>query len=959
MGKGQPIYNPRDMDTEQLRRELEALQLELDAQSKKLEASRREARAEADKYAELYEFSPVPMLTLDPRGRILECNLAAAELLDHPRARLIDRELKDFIKSGFHSSFKEYLTAIFSSYTKHQLELACHTQKNRSMRVQAVGLSIPGGQGCEKCCRVALTDISLQMERKKLETIITNSPVGIAVTDAEGGTILANRIFEEIWGKDRPPTKKLADYTAYKAWWADSGREVLPEEWASAVVMRTGKPVVDQEMRIRCFDGTYKVINNSAVPLIDADGKISGSVVAVVDITERRHIEEALRTSEERLRLAQVSAGAGVWSWDVARDRLEWSAELFSLFGLDARNTTAGFEVWRSVLHPGDKEEAEKRIETAIATHTPLASEYRIILPSGAVRCIIALGNTIYDQNGTPLRMTGICIDVSERKRLEEELKKNNEELEERVRKRAFEVVRERQRLFSVLESLPVYVVLLTEDYRLPFANKFFIDRFGDSEGRRCFEYLFNRDTPCENCETYKVLKTRQPQNWEWTGPDGRIYDIYDYPFPEADGTTMILEMGIDITKRKQAEAELIKHREHLEELVRERSADLQESTARLQITQEIAHLGSWELDLAQNRLTWSAETYRIFGVDPREFSATYEAFLELVHPDDRAFLDKVFKESIRNASDGYEIEHRLIRKSDGMLRIVHEKCVHIRDDAGSVVRSLGMVHDITQRKAAEDVLARDKKTLETMVQERTRELLDTRLELEKAKRLSDIGTLAATVAHELRNPLATINMAAYNIGKKAQNPLLEKYLENIRKKVQESDQIINNLLFYSRLKIPQYEDMPLNPVIEECVHLCRNQFGTRKRLSIRQRIGPTERMVIQADQLQVKELLSNILNNSCDALSPDGGRIEVFTENNSKQVRIVIRDNGAGIDKQYIEKIFDPFFTTKAKGTGLGLAVCRQIVSLHGGTIQIESERGRGTAFHILLPVRRESADA
>jgi signal transduction histidine kinase len=321
--------------------------------------------------------------------------------------------------------------------------------------------------------------------------------------------------------------------------------------------------------------------------------------------------------------------------------------------------------------------------------------------------------------------------------------------------------------------------------------------------------------------------------------------------------------------------------------------------------------------------------------------------------------LDKAYKDSVRKSSDDYEIEHRVIRKSDGMLRVVHEKCRHIRDEAGSVIRSLGMVHDITEHKAAEDVLARDKKTLEQMVEERTRQLLDARLELEKARRLSDIGTLAATVAHELRNPLATITMAAYNIKKKAKNPLLEKYLENIRKKVQESDQIINNLLFYSRLKSPQYEDMPLNKIIGECVRLCRNQSGIMKQLSIMKKISPTDHLAIEADPLQIKELFSNILNNACDAVPVEGGKIEIVTESNADHVTIRVRDNGTGIDKQHMEKIFDPFFTTKAKGTGLGLSVCRQIVDLHGGTIRIESERSKGTSFIILLPARRQRESA
>jgi signal transduction histidine kinase len=148
-----------------------------------------------------------------------------------------------------------------------------------------------------------------------------------------------------------------------------------------------------------------------------------------------------------------------------------------------------------------------------------------------------------------------IFRDITERKKAEDALNKANEDLEERVRKRTEEVSIERQRLYNVLETLPAYVVLLDKDYRVPFANKVFRERFGESHGRRCHEYLFKLDSPCENCETYKVLKTNQSNHWEWTGPDSRNYDIYDYPFVEADGSTLILEMGIDITERKKAEA--------------------------------------------------------------------------------------------------------------------------------------------------------------------------------------------------------------------------------------------------------------------------------------------------------------------------------------------------------------------------------------------------------------------
>jgi DNA-binding NarL/FixJ family response regulator/signal transduction histidine kinase len=124
-------------------------------------------------------------------------------------------------------------------------------------------------------------------------------------------------------------------------------------------------------------------------------------------------------------------------------------------------------------------------------------------------------------------------------------------------RETAQAVAAERQRLYDVLETLPVYVALLTPDYHVQFANRFFRERFGESHGRRCFEYLFNRTEPCEICDSYIVLETRKPHRWAWTGPDTREYDIHDQLFIDTDGSPLILETGIDITERNRAEREL------------------------------------------------------------------------------------------------------------------------------------------------------------------------------------------------------------------------------------------------------------------------------------------------------------------------------------------------------------------------------------------------------------------
>jgi PAS domain S-box-containing protein len=135
--------------------------------------------------------------------------------------------------------------------------------------------------------------------------------------------------------------------------------------------------------------------------------------------------------------------------------------------------------------------------------------------------------------------------------------------IESPERKRAGEAAEaEQQRFNEVLDMLPAYLVLLSPDYHVTFANRFFRERFGESHGRRCFEYLFGRSEPCEICETYKVLKTMSPLEWEWIGPDRRNYHIYDFPFTDIDGSALIMKVGIDITEQKRAQADTQTHAE-------------------------------------------------------------------------------------------------------------------------------------------------------------------------------------------------------------------------------------------------------------------------------------------------------------------------------------------------------------------------------------------------------------
>ncbi len=286
-------------------------------------------------------------------------------------------------------------------------------------------------------------------------------------------------------------------------------------------------------------------------------------------------------------------------------------------------------------------------------------------------------------------------------------------ELEESVKKRTEDVEKARQRLYNVLETLPSYVVLLDKDYCVPFANKVFRERFGESHGKRCYEFLFNRTSSCENCETYKVMKTGKPHRWQWTGPDHRDYEIYDFPFVEADGSKLILEMGVDVTDQKRAMAELEKYRQHLEQLVSERTKLLQESEQRWATT--LSSIGDAVIatDTAGTITFLNAVAEEVTGWTFAEaIGQPIKQVFNIVNEKTRQEVESPIAQVLEKGVIVGLANHTILIRKDKTEVPIDDSGAPIKTEDGKTIGVVLVFRNITERKKDEEKLRKLNRTL-------------------------------------------------------------------------------------------------------------------------------------------------------------------------------------------------------------------------------------------------------
>lgn len=340
-------------------------------------------------------------------------------------------------------------------------------------------------------------------------------------------------------------------------------------------------------------------------------------------------------------------------------------------------------------------------------------------------------------------------------------------------------------------------------------------------------------------------------------------------------------------------------------------------------------------LDEGENDMYVSPQIEALLGFSQKEWLDDPVLWFKRLHPDDQDLWNEEFSRGIA-AGGPFRAECRVIARDGRTVWILGEARV-VRDDAGHPLFLQGIVFDITETKRAEQQL---------------RDMQETKI---RTERLAAVGRLAAGIGHDIRNPLAAIGNAHYFVAKKvaasalAEDKRVTQFLDVIDKELRVCVRIVSDLLDYARERPPSLVACPLGPLVNDALGV----VPPLPNVTLRNEV-PDTLPVPDLDQDQFRQLLVNLIQNAAEAIPRDRpGVVRVSAEASAAEILLSISDDGAGIPEENLDKIFEPLFTSKVKGTGLGLSIVSNIITRHGGTIQVKSRKNVGTTFTVHLPRR------
>jgi PAS domain S-box-containing protein len=702
-------------------------------------------------------------------------------------------------------------------------------------------------------------------------------------------------------------------------------QRVHPED--RAAVQRTvdrasiGGSDYDHEFRLLMPHGSVKYIRTVARATRDASGGVE-FLGAATDVTVAREAELKLRRSEAYLAEAQRLSRTSSWAWDVRLQKLIYrSPEAYHLFGIDPEADALSPQSFQERILPEDRGQFAEMVRQAVREKKDFEVDLRIDIPDGPTRYVHSVGHPLVGDDGEVVELVGTHVDVTEQYLAREELQ------------RAFdEIKKSEDRLRLVIDTIPTLVWRAKPDGVPDFLNQPALDYTGLSpdQAELGWPRAFHPDDKKGMLVKWSAIRASgKPGELEarlrrFNG-EYRWFLFRAVPLRDEQGNIFKwYGSSTDIEDRKRAEEEL------------------RRSESKLVEAQRVSQTGSFVRNDVTGEYIGSEEFFRIFGYE-RSLSVNFEMVLDRTHPEDRAGVRQAVERATRAGEDlGYE--HRLLMP-DGSVKYVNIVAHAVRDQKDQL-EFIGAVVDVTAAKQAEERLHKAQQ------------------ELAHVTRVTTLGELTASIAHEVNQPLAAAvaNAEACLRWLDRETPDLAAARRSVEWIINDScraSEVIRRVRALAKNSGIEKVPLDVNDVAREAIVLVQRELSSRL-ISLRTELAPGLPMVV-GDRVQLQQVIINLVMNGIEAMQPvtDRRRELVIRSDRDEthRVRISVTDCGVGISPEAANRLFNAFFTTKSNGMGMGLSICRSIVEAHEGRLSASPNEGAGATFQFVLPSQLEEA--